>query len=295
MVTANILLTQHKQKLAKIYNLASEGYDKPALRFFPSVAGRLVEAAHIREGDNVLDAGTGTGAAAFAAAQKVSQHGKVVGVDIGEEILNQAAQKLDPQVHPHISFFLGEMEHLEFPAESFDVILSASTIFFLPDMATGLEEWQRVLKPGGRVAVSGYGESAFRPLSDLFAARMQSYGVAMSPPSRPFSWQRMTEPEQYFSLMRYAGLENIQVFSEQLGYQLRDANEWWDVVWNSGFRGPVSQLGPDQLAKFKREHLAEVEALQTSKGIWLDIAAIFAIGNKPEEERKRTHVQQSFS
>jgi hypothetical protein len=58
-----------------------------------------------------------------------------------------------------------------------------------------------------------------------------------------------------------AGLENIEVFSEQLGYQLKDANEWWDVVWNSGFRGPVSQLSPEQLEQFKQEHLAEVDKL----------------------------------
>jgi arsenite methyltransferase len=75
-------------------------------------------------------------------------------------------------------------------------------------------------------------------------------------------------------------LENIEVFSEQLGYQLSEVNEWWDIVWNSGFRGPVSSLTPQQLEQFKYEHLAEVEKLKTSKGIWLDIAAIFAMGHK---------------
>jgi hypothetical protein len=71
------------------------------------------------------------------------------------------------------------------------------------------------------------------------------------------------------------------VFSEQLGYQLKDANEWWDVVWNSGFRGPVSQLAPEPLEQFKQEHLAEVSKQATSKGIWLDISSIFSVGHKP--------------
>jgi len=70
------------------------------------------------------------------------------------------------------------------------------------------------------------------------------------------------------------------VLSEQFGYQLSDANEWWEIVWNSGFRGPVSQLTPEQLEQFKGEHLAEVETLETPKGIWLDVASIFAIGHK---------------
>jgi ubiquinone/menaquinone biosynthesis C-methylase UbiE len=280
MLITNEKLNEHKQKVASVYNLASSGYDKSALRFFPLVAERLVELALLREGDNVLDAGTGTGAAAFAAAQKVGGTGKVVGVDIGEQILERANQKLPSAESATITFSFGDMEHLEFSDRSFDAVLSASSLFFLPDMNAGLNEWQRVLKPNGTLAVSGYGESAFRPLSDLFAARIRSYGVQLANLARPFSWQRLTEPEQFLSLFSSAGLGNIQVFSEQLGYSLRDSAEWWDVIWNSGFRGPISQLTPEQLVQFKAEHLAEVERLRTSKGIWLDVASIFAIGHK---------------
>ena len=61
---------------------------------------------------------------------------------------------------------------------------------------------------------------------------------------------------------------------------LHDAGEWWDIVWNSGFRGPVSQLTPGQLAQFRQEHLAEVARLATTRGIWLDVPSIFAIGHK---------------
>lgn len=280
MQIRNLELSEHKQKVARVYNLAAAGYDKPALRFFPLTARRLVDLARLREGEHILDAGTGTGLAAFAAAESVGRLGKVIGVDIGEEILNQALQKLDLTVPSPIEFLLGDMEHLQFPGGSFDAVLSASSLFFLPDMASGLKEWKRVLKRGGRIAVSGYSGSAFRPLSDLFEARIRSYGVPLAAPTRPFSWQRLTEPEQYLSLFRQAGLENIEVFCEQLGYQLKDASEWWEVVWNSGFRGPVSQLTPEQLDQFKREHLADVEKLATPKGIWLDIASIFAIGHK---------------
>jgi len=280
MLIRNLELSEHKQKIAGVYNLASAGYDKPALRFFPLVAERLAELAHLHEGYNVLDAGTGTGVAAFAAAQKVGRLGNVIGVDIGDQILNQASKKLDRKAPVNISFFPGDMEHLEFPDESFDTVLSASSLFFLSDMSAGLKEWKRVLKHGGTVAVSGYGESAFRPLSDLFEARIRSHGVQLAAPARPFSWQRLTEPEQCLSLFRQACLESIEVFSEQLGYQLRDANEWWEIVWNSGFRGPVSQLTPEQLEQFRHEHQAEVERLATPKGIWLDIASIFAIGHK---------------
>lgn len=280
MLIKNLELSEHKQKVAKVYNLAAAGYDKPALQFFPRTAGRLVELARLQSGQSVLDTGTGTGVAAFAAAGKVGRAGKVVGVDIGADILEEACRKLELLNQPSISFALGDMAQLEFSDESFDVVLSASSLFFLPDMSEGLQEWKRVVKAGGCVAVSGYGEAAFRPLSDLFEARIRTYGVKLAAPVRPFSWQRLTEPEQYLSLFRNAGLMNIEVFSEQLGYHLTDAEAWWDVIWNSGFRGPVSQLTPEQLEQFKAEHLAEVSKLETTKGLWLDISAIFAIGHK---------------
>jgi len=280
MLIQNLELSEHKQKVANVYNLASQGYDKPALRFFPLVAERLVELAQIREGQSVLDAGTGTGVAAFAAARKIGWLGKVIGVDIGDQILEQALQKPDADAVTPISFLLGDMERLKFPDESFDVVLSASSLFFLPDMNSGLKEWKRVLTPGGCIAVSGYGESAFRPMSDLFEARIRSYGIKLAAPTRPFSWQRLADPEQYLSLFRNVGFSHIEVFVEQLGYHLKNADEWWDVVWNSGFRGPVSQLTLEALEQFKAEHLAEVSKLATSKGIWLDIASIFAIGHK---------------
>src|SRR5512138_3743986 len=124
MLTRNFELNEHKHKVAAVYNLASDGYDKPALRFFPLVAERLVELARVREGNNVLDAGTGTGVAAFAAAQRAGRTGKVIGVDIGEQILDQACLKLDFSLPLNISFFLGDMERLEFPDESFDIVLS---------------------------------------------------------------------------------------------------------------------------------------------------------------------------
>jgi len=279
MLTRNLELSEDKQKAVGINNLVSMGHGKPAMQFLPCMAERLVELARIHEGNNVLDIGTGMGAAAFAAAEKTGRRGKIVGLYTGRDILENAHQELEIAANSFISFFLGDLEQLEFPDSVFDVVLSASSLFFLPDMAASLAEWKRVVKLGGRVAVSGYGKAAFRPLLDLFEARIRSYGVTLAP-ERPFSWRRLTEPEQYLAMFRDAGLEHIEVFSEQLGYHLKEIDGWWDVIWNSSFREPVSQLEPKALEQFKTEHLAEVKKLATPKGIWLDIASTFAIGRK---------------
>ncbi len=279
MTNKTLNLTDHKQRVAAVYDLASSGYDKPAVRFFPLVAERLVELARFQPGAVVLDAGTGTGAAAIAAASKVGPTGRVIGVDIAADMLAQAKDKVDTRHLVNVTLQYGDIEHLEFEDGHFDNVVCASAIFFMSDMLAALKEWRRVLRPGGCVAFSGYGEQAFQPISDLFQARIAAYGVKLAAP-KPFSWQRLTNPEDCFGLLREAGFERVDVRVEQLGYYLNSVDEWWDIVWNSGFRGPVSQLVPDQLPEFKAEHLAEVSSLATGKGIWLDVPAIFAVGMK---------------
>ena len=276
-------LSEHKQRVAGVYNLASSGYDLPAVRFFSLAAQRLVEFAQLEPGMSVFDAATGTGVAAFAAAQKVGPHGHVVGVDIAQEMLTHARRKADAQNHSNVSLQIGDIEHVDAPDNSYDRALCASGIFFLPNMAAGAQEWRRITKPGGWVAFSSYGESAFQPLSDLYEARIRSFGVPLAAPQKPFSWQRLSDRELCRDILRQAGLEQIDVREEQLGYYLKDADDWWDIVWNSGFRGPVSQLSAEALERFTGEHLAEAGALSDARGIWLDVPVIVGRGRKTGE------------
>ena len=151
-------------------------------------------------------------------------------------------------------------------------------------MLAGPRAWKHVIKETGVVAFSAFGETVFQPMSDLFEVRIREYGVTFPMPRRPFFWQRLTTLEQCRNLLKSAGLECIEGHSEQLGYYLRTPQEWWQIVWNSGFRGPISQLSSEQLERFKREHLEEVGQLANEQGIWLDIAAFFVWGSKPLAE-----------
>lgn len=274
-------LIQKKKEITAVYNLASTGYDLPPLRFFSLSATRLVQFLEVRPGQLILDVGTGTGAAAMSAAERCQPGGRVIGVDLAQEMLRVASIKIEAAGISNLYLQLGDGESLDFPDNTFDIVLSNASLFFLPDMVTGLKEWQRVCKPGGQVAFSGFGQSAFQPLSDLFEKRIRSYGVSFAVSQRPFSWQRLTEPEEYLTLLQRAGYQAVAVQVEQLGYYLNNAEEWWQIIWNSGFRGPISRLTSLQLEQFKTEHLAEIAALCDSKGIWLEMPVIFAQGRKP--------------
>ncbi len=279
-MTQNQTSSDRKRKVAEGFNLASVGYDRQAVRFLALTARRLVEIARISSKETILDVATGTGACAIAISPLVGARGRVIGIDLSPDMLEVAQQNITKASLDNIALQLGDAEHLSFEDESFDKVICASGIFFLPDMLAGLKEWLRVTKPGGVVAFSSFGETSFNPMREMYANRIQNnYGVVL-PPFRGFP--RLITPQKCQDLMQQAGLsiEDIEIRTEQLGYYLQNVDEWWDIVWHTGFRHSVSRIAPERLAQFKTEHLAEVEELVTDKGIWLDVTVIFVLGKK---------------
>lgn len=96
----------------------------------------------------------------------------------------------------------------------------------------------------------------------------------------PLAWKRISTEEKLSALFQSANLTEIKVQRKNLGYYLSGADEWWDLIWFAGFRSLVNQLTPQQLEKFKTEHLAEIQNLATTDGIWLDVEVLYAIGVK---------------
>jgi len=268
----------HRQQLLAAYNLVSSGYDTQ--RYVRICANRLVELSGLHSGVQVLDVATGTGWATMAAGRTVGPAGQVVGVDMAPGMLREARRKMAEAHLTNVEVREGDAEHLDFADESFDAVICASGLFFLPHMLEALLEWQRVLRPSGLVAFSTFGDMLFQPMRDMLKARLQTCGVSL-PHGRPS--QRLTAPEQCRALLQDAGFSDIEVRTEPLDYYLSDANAYWEdtVCWNGSWRDLISQVPPDQFDQFRAEHLAEVSALATDQGIWVQNPCIFALGRKP--------------
>jgi ubiquinone/menaquinone biosynthesis C-methylase UbiE len=272
-------LDAHKSAVAKAYGLAAAGYNKPALKFFSQGAEALVDFAGLARDQKILDVATGTGHAALYAGIKVgADHGAVIGIDIAEEMVHLATSYASTLARPNVRFALMDGERPTFADHEFDAVLCSYGIFFLPDMANGITEWQRVTKPGGWVCFSAFGDTAFQPQSDLFEERIRKFGAVIPEKKRPFGWQRLVDPQSLCALLENAGMTDVEVREVKIGYLLRDADAWWDICWNSGFRGPLAQLKPADLRQFQEEHLREVEALRGRDGIFFDGTTYVAKG-----------------
>ncbi len=108
----------------------------------------------IKEGDIVLDLGSGAGIDAILAAKKVGSKGKVIGVDMTEEMVKKAKDNAKKQNITNVEFLLGEIESLPLKDNSVDTIITNCVINLTPDKAKTFSEAYRVLKPGGRIYLS---------------------------------------------------------------------------------------------------------------------------------------------
>jgi SAM-dependent methyltransferase len=134
--------------------------------------------ARLREGETVLDLGSGAGFDAFLAARAVGPDGRVIGVDMTPEMISRARSLGDRSGHENVEFRLGEIEHLPAADASVDVILSNCVINLSPDQAQVYREAFRVLRPGGRLAVSDVVARA--PLPDELREDLQLHAGCLA-------------------------------------------------------------------------------------------------------------------
>jgi len=156
--------------------------------------------AAMRPGDVVVDLGSGAGFDCLLAARQVGAAGRVIGIDMTHEMLRKARDNAARAGAANVEFRLGELEHLPIADNTADVILSNCVINLVPDKAQVFREAFRVLKPGGRLAISDVVNTVPLP-PDLAADRALLCGcVAGAAPVRDVeTW------------LNEAGFQNVRV------------------------------------------------------------------------------------
>ncbi|MFA5261486.1 MAG: arsenite methyltransferase [Candidatus Omnitrophota bacterium] len=165
--------------------------------------GNPVAVASLKEGDIVLDLGSGAGFDAFLAAQKVGKTGRVIGVDMTPEMLAKARENAERGAYANVEFREGEIENLPVEDNSVDVIISNCVINLSPDKKNVFGEAFRVLKPGGRLMVSDL--VLEKELPGIIKESIEAYVGCLA---------GAIMKDEYLTFIRQAGFREAEIISQ---------------------------------------------------------------------------------
>lgn len=185
------------------------GYTDAELNAIPEGAnlglgcGNPVALASLNEGETVLDLGSGAGIDCFLAAERVGKSGKVIGVDMTDEMIEKARENAEKGGYDNVEFRLGEIENLPAADNSVDVVLSNCVINLVPDKKKVFQETYRVLKPGGRLMISDI--VLLKKLPDAIKASVEAYIGCVS---------GAILKSEYLETIKAAGFNDIEIINE---------------------------------------------------------------------------------
>lgn len=191
---------KHKESALKM------GYSQDEVDAVPEGAnlglgcGAPLAMAQVQPGETVLDLGSGAGFDAFIAAQVVGPEGRVIGVDMTPEMIAQAKENAVKAGVDNVEFRHGFIEEMPVENDSVDVLISNCVINLSPDKPAVFREAFRVLRPGGRVAVSDI--VLTEPLPEAVADSMAAYVGCVAGASLL---------DDYLSYLREAGFKDVEV------------------------------------------------------------------------------------
>ena len=180
-----------------------DGYEKDANLSLG--CGLPTEMADIREGNTVVDLGSGAGNDVFIARRIVGDTGTVIGIDMTPEMVIRALQNNQKLGYKNVYFELGDIENMQsIPGETADVVISNCVMNLIPAKEKAFKEIFRVLRTGGHFAISDIVHSGVLPPGVLEAAEMFAGCVSGS-----------SEKGKYLGIIKSAGFKNIQIRKER--------------------------------------------------------------------------------
>ena len=263
-------------KAAVTYNAAADAYDSPANSFWARFGQRTIDRLGLQSGERVLDVCSGSGASAIPAAEKVAPNGSVIGVDLSEKLLGLARSKAAAKGLRNIEFRTGDMLELPFPDGHFDVAVCVFGVFFVPDMAAAVRSLWRVVRPGGRLALTTWGPRFFEPANSAFWNAVREVRPELYKGFNP--WDRIVEPSAVLALLREAGVQGGEAVAEAGEHPIPSPEAWWSAILGSGYRGTVEQLDRAQ-----REHVrkANLDYVRENGIKAVEANVVYAVAKRP--------------
>jgi trans-aconitate methyltransferase len=148
-------------------------------------------------------------------------------------------------------------------------------VFFVPDMIAAIQELWRMVRPGGKLAITSWGKQVFEPAAQTFWNAIEVERPDLVKKFAP--WDRIDTCDSLKLLLEDSGATQIEVFSEVGVHELTSPEDWWTIVMGGGLRGTIDQLDP---VVRERVQQANLHFLQTNEVNSLEIEVLYAIAKK---------------
>jgi ubiquinone/menaquinone biosynthesis C-methylase UbiE len=237
----------------RTYDAASDHYDAEPLGFWARTGRLTVERLALPHGAVVLDAPCGSGASALPAAAAVGAEGRVLAVDLSERLLALGRAKAATAGLGNVEFRQADMRELDLPEASLDAVVCVFGIFFVPDMATQVRRFWRLLRPGGALAITTWGPELLEPGVSAF---WDAVGAVRPDLERAYNpWEGLVTPGGLRGLYEEAGIDGAEAELVEDEQPLRTPDDFWAIVLGSGYRATTDALQPDERERVRRQTL----------------------------------------
>jgi len=233
-----------KERERKNWSSAAEGWrrrDAILRKGAAPVTRRLLELAGISTGSRLLDIASGTGEPAISAAHMVGTSGKVIGIDLVDEMLAVAREKVATTNLDNIEFHCMDAEMLDFPPASFDAVTIRWGLMFMPEPQVCLAAAHKALKQGGRISLACWAAPEKNPFVGVLMNTLRSYmDIPVSPPGTPGIFA-FADPDRLRDVLTSARFRHVKLEELEIDVlEVDDGRAYWQAI--SDMAAPVMAL-----------------------------------------------------
>jgi len=271
-----------RKESLRVFNQAATIYDRVGPPIFSYFGQRLVDLADLQSGDEVLDVAAGRGALLFPVATKIGPTGHVTAIDFSPDMVRETAKDIENRKLSHAEIRQMDAEHMNFPDASFDWVMCGFALWMFAEPTRVLQEFYRVLRHGGRVALSTW--AADNPSQTWCFEVLKPFVYAPAVKERPAKFDsRFDTPLQLETVLMQADFGNIQISVQEKDFVYTDEEQYWSSLWSSGYRRQLEKMTPDLLEQARSEVFHKLQAFKKPDGFHKLSRVLFAFGSKPTQ------------